>query len=137
VLGELLLPSEMPALQTFLVLATLFPQRLGFDPAEAATFKLLPGTLKVWLVHQSLPRRMMHTPVVCACWCSMLQCTSQELLGEAAVKQPTLLWQLRITLVQMAEDQSSTMGQLLRNGLEASSAASTTVLQVLACECAV
>ena len=42
---------ELPALQAFLVLATLFPQRLGFDPAEASTFQLLPRALKVRLVY--------------------------------------------------------------------------------------
>jgi hypothetical protein len=63
----------------------------------------------------------------------------QELLGQAATKQPALLRHLRMTLEQRVEDQSSTMGQLLRNGLEGSSAASTTLLQVPAssvtCSC--
>lgn len=47
VLGELLVPPEMPAVQHFIELAALEPQRLGFDPSEASTYRTLPTALRV------------------------------------------------------------------------------------------
>jgi hypothetical protein len=57
---------------------------------------------------------------------------TQELLSQAANRQPALLQHLRLTLEQLAGDQSSTMGQLLRDGPTAESAASAALLQVVA-----
>lgn len=56
---------------------------------------------------------------------------AQKLLGQAASRQPALLQHLRMTLEQMADDRSSSVGQLLRDDLEASSIASAPLLQVL------
>ena len=65
-------------------------------------------------------------------YCIHISYVTQELLSQAATRQPDLLQHLRLTLEQMAADQSSTMGQLLRDGPKAESAASAAVLQVIA-----
>jgi hypothetical protein len=57
---------------------------------------------------------------------------TQELLSQATNRQPALLQHLRLTLKQLAGDQSSTMGQLLRDGPKADLAASAALLQVVA-----
>lgn len=57
---------------------------------------------------------------------------TQELLSQAATRQPALLQHLRLTLEQLAGDHSSTMGQLLRDGPKAESTASAALLQVVA-----
>jgi len=49
VLGEAIMPPESPAVQHLLMLAALAPQRLGFDPSEASTYRALPAALKVWV----------------------------------------------------------------------------------------
>jgi hypothetical protein len=56
---------------------------------------------------------------------------AQKLMGQAATRQPALLKHLRMTLERMADDQSGSVGQLLRNGLETSSTESAALLQVI------
>lgn len=47
VLGKGIVPADAAAVHRFLILAALAPQRLGFDPVEASTYRTLPAALKV------------------------------------------------------------------------------------------
>lgn len=84
VLGEAIVPPESPAVQHLLMLAALAPQRLGFDPSEASTYRALPAALKVHILIHEVLLRLPRMRCRSVCFDSSEASTYRTLLVAAA-----------------------------------------------------